>query len=163
MVKLDMTSKTTTDTTIKVVARVSQDGKIVNGGKLKITANWKTIYENPNIQQGLRAVYYKTPNTPGTYTIVAQYLKNGKLITQDKKTVTVNSKQLKTKITINNIATVNKGNTITISGKLMDQTGKTIKYTPITLNINGKKYTTQTDYDGAYRYKSKQPPLEQTK
>ena len=155
IVKLDTPSKTTTDTTIKVVARITKDEKRVNGGKLKITANWKTIYENPNIQQGLGAVYYKTPSTPGTYTIVAQYLKNGKLITQDKKTITVNSKQLKTKITINNIATVNKGNTVTISGKFMDQNGKILKNTHLTLNINGKKYTTKTDYNGAYIYKYK--------
>ena len=142
-VKLDTPSKTSSNTYIKVVARVTKDGKRVNGGKLKITAKWKTIYENPNIQQGLGAVYYKTPSTPGTYTIVAQYLKNGKLITQDKKTITIPSPQIKLSMPTESETDTN----IKIIARI-SQDGKTVNTGQIKIIANGKTIYNKNNNQG---------------
>ena len=77
-------------------------------------------------------------------------------IKSTKKTAPIkNIKKINTQLTINNIASVYKGNTITISGKFTDETGNTLKNTLLTLNINGKQYKTKTNQQGKYVYKYK--------
>ena len=63
------------------------------------------------------------------------------------------TKKTPTKLTINKIKTVEFSDKTMITGTYKTNTGKPLKNTLITLNINGKKYTTKTYSSGKYFYK----------
>ena len=73
--------------------------------------------------------------------------------TSTNKTFNVTAKA--TKITINSISKVKKGNTATITGKFTDSSGNPLRLTTLTLSINGNKYYAKTDSNGVYSYSYK--------
>lgn len=90
-------------------------------------------------------------NTIGTNTVTINYYGNinfeGNTTTE---TFTVTRQD--TKIRINPIETVEYTDYTTITGKYTDKNGVNLRYTPITLNINGNKYTTTTNNYGEYTF-----------
>lgn len=63
---------------------------------------------------------------------------------------TFNVTRKSTKITLNKIQDTNNGANVVISGKYTDNNGYRLRYTPITININSEKFTTNTDGNGYY-------------
>lgn len=82
-------------------------------------------------------------NTIGTNTVTVNYYGNINF-EGNTSTETFTVTRQDTKITINPIETVEYTDYTTITGKYTDKNGVNLRYTPITLNINGNKYTATT-------------------
>lgn len=93
-------------------------------------------------------------NTVGTNTVTINYPGNTKFEgNTTTKTFTVTRQD--TNITINTLKTTEYSDYLTITGKYTDKNGVNLRYTPITLNINGIKYTTTTNNYGEYIFNYK--------
>lgn len=88
-------------------------------------------------------------NTVGTNTVSINYPGNTRFEgNTTTKTFTVTRQD--TNITINPIETAEYTDYITITGKYTDKNGVKLRYTPITFNINGNKFTTTTNNYGEF-------------
>lgn len=73
----------------------------------------------------------------------------------DKSSVYVPKSKKVSKISLNYIYDTEIGNYAYIEGYLTDNNNNALEYVDVVLNINGKTYTTQTDYEGYYSYSYK--------
>ena len=60
-----------------------------------------------------------------------------------------------TKITCNNINTVNKGSGVKVSGRLVDAKGNPLKSASVVVKVNGVKHIVKTSNNGVYSYSFK--------
>ena len=128
-------------------------GNPLKNSQLILNINDKK-YTTKTYDYGKFTYKYKTTNA-GNNEVTISFIGNSKYLkSSTQKTFTVKNK-INTKITINNIPPTNYKNTVTITGKLTDKRGNTIKNTQLNLNINGKQYKTKTDKQGTYTYKYK--------
>ena len=87
----------------------------------------------------------------GTNNITVTYAGNSYYTSVSaKKTFQVSKQNMN--ITLTKIKSVAYGENITITGKLMDKTGKLLTNTPLKLNINKKTVSVKTNTKGVYKY-----------
>jgi len=102
---------------------------------------------------GVFSYSYKT-NTVGVNNVSVSYEGNTNYANAAVKT-TFKVTTKPTLITINKINQVKKGNAVNISGKFTDNSGKPLKYTTLTLKVNGVNYYSKTDESGLYSFSYK--------
>ena len=112
----------------------------INNEKLKTQTN----------TDGIFTFKYKTKQV-GTNNITISFSGNTKFEGTTTSTTFKVTPQTTT-ITINHIPSVQYSESVTISGKYTDTNNLNLRYTPLTINVNGKKYTTRTDENGFYQY-----------
>ena len=99
---------------------------------------------------GVFSYNYKTSSV-GTNTVKVSFAGNARYAgTSSVKSFTVTAKS--TEIVINTIATTEYTDYAVISGKFRDTSGNVLRYTTLTLNINGNTYYAKTDNDGVFSY-----------
>ena len=111
------------------------DGNILRWTPLFVNINGKNYTTRTN-ELGQFTFKYST-NKIGTNNVKIYYLGNERYAaTETNTTFTVTSKT--TKITVNNIQTVHYSENISITGKYNDIDGNILRWTPLSVNINGK-------------------------
>ncbi len=88
----------------------------------------------------------------GTQSVLVKYEGNEFVNSAENKT-TFTVKKMPTSITINVPSTVQKGNEVTIKGKLVDKDGKALNKEKVTIKLDGKVLTTVTTDNGEFTYK----------
>ena len=137
----------TDNATIKGTLK-STNGKTLGYLTLTVKVNGAKVGTTKTNANGTFTYKYKTQKV-GTNNITITYEGATKYKTTTTKTI-FNVTAKKTKITINTISKTKIGNNATITGKYTDTSGNNLRNTPLTVTINGKKYTTKTDTDGKY-------------
>lgn len=115
--------------------------------KLLINNGRKTLKTD---SEGIFTFEYKVTKV-GQNNITATYLGNTKYNSAEK-TITVTVEAAESVITLDKIESVQKGNQITISGKLSDVNGNAIANAQIKVMINNSPKTIKTDANGVFTY-----------
>ena len=161
-----VTGKTATILTVNSIGTVLKGTTVtitgkytdINGNNLRYTPILITIngvtYKNSTDVNGIYRYVYKT-TTSGTNNITVSYPGNSRYVGATAKATFQVTDKIATKITVNSKGTVQRGTTVTITGKYTDINGNNLRYTPIKITINGQTYTNSTDANGVYTYKYK--------
>ncbi|MBE6486926.1 MAG: hypothetical protein E7Z85_08820 [Methanosphaera stadtmanae] len=141
--------ETTQYTDYVVISGKYTDKNGVNLRYTPITLNINGIkYTTTTNNYGDYTFNYKTNNV-GSNVVTSSYPGNTRYSgTTFTTTFYVTNKD--TKITINPIETKSIVSILRITGKYEDNSGNKLRYTTLTLNINGIKYTTKTDANGEF-------------
>ncbi|RAP44244.1 MAG: hypothetical protein BZ136_09015, partial [Methanosphaera sp. rholeuAM74] len=153
-------NKKDTKITLNNIATTQYSNKITITGKL--TRSTGEVLSNAAITVKVNGVNYTTKTDAngsysvnytatkvGTNNVTAIFAGNSVYNAKNvSKTFVVNKKD--TNITLNNIATTQYSNKITITGKLTRSTGELLSNAAITVKVNGVDYTAKTDANGSY-------------
>lgn len=125
-------------------------GKAVTIGNvvLKINAKKVTLKTNKN---GVFSYTYKT-SIVGKNNVTASYTSNIKYAASSTKTTFTVTKRV-TKLTVNKVAQKAYNDQVTVTGKLVDKSGKIIKNAAVKIKVNTKTVTVKTNDNGVYTYK----------
>ncbi|MBE6486733.1 MAG: hypothetical protein E7Z85_07840, partial [Methanosphaera stadtmanae] len=159
-------SPTATKISIDPVPNVSVDDSVLISGTFTDVNNNPLRYTHLKVDVNGEAYYSQTDNygdyfgeylakTPGSKTITVSWAGNTRYAaTNAKRTFNVDG-QYPTRIVLNNIKEVNKGETVTISGNYYYDQSKPLRLTTMTININGAKYYAKTNDNGYFSYSYK--------
>jgi len=153
-------NKKDTKITLNNIAATQYSNKITISGKF--TRSTGEVLSNAAIVVKVNGVNYTaktdangsysvnyTVTKVGTNNVTAIFAGNSVYNAKNvSKTFVVNKKD--TTITLNNIATTQYSDKITITGKLTRSTGEALTNATVTININGVNYTAITDSSGNY-------------
>ena len=166
------TSNSTTYTVVKQDLKITLN-KIgtVTYGAVTITGFFTDSKNNPRANTGLKiTINGKTAtaktNDKGEFTLttkvgaigtnnVTAYHNGGSNYNPTNTTTTFTMKKQDLKVTIDPINTVTYGNSVVITGKFTDASGKVRANSALKIIINGKTLTTRTDASGKFRATSK--------
>ena len=166
------TSNSTTYTVVKQDLKITLN-KIgtVTYGSVTITGRFTDSTGNPRANTGLKiTINGKTAtaktNDKGEFTLttkvgaigtnnVTAYHNGGSNYNPTSTTTTFKMVKQDLKVTIDPINTVTYGNSVVITGKFTDASGKVRANSAIKIIINGKTLTTRTDASGKFRATSK--------
>ena len=139
------------------------DGNPLTYTTLSVNVNGQQFYTKTG-EYGYYSMDYKT-NKVGINTVTVSYPGNIKYkgtSTSTTFTVVTDTQVIVEKIpshlTVSSTVKQSNGEYITIKGQLYDLSGNMISYAPLTLTIDGQKYTTTTDNYGSYSYNYKGNP-----
>lgn len=123
-------------------------GSIIQNAKITIKVNTKA-YTAKTDKKGIYKIII-TANKIGTNNVTVTYSGNKHYKAVTKKT-TFKTVARTTKLTVNKIASIKKGKSVEITGKLTDTTGTTLKNRAIKIKVNTKTYTVKTYNTGIYK------------
>ena len=141
-------------TNVKLGETVTINGQLLDENNKGIYGTIKLLINNAHAtvktdNNGVFTYNYSTSRV-GVNNVTVSYLESAKY-TASNTTATFNVLQKGTKIVINKIQPVKLGNTATISGQLLDESGKGI-YGTVKLLINNGRATVKTDNNGVFTY-----------
>ena len=124
---------------------------------LKLNINEK-VFETISDSNGKYSHKYKT-NAVGVNNLTVMFEGNDEYLDSTiNQTLIVNRKS--TEVIIDNISDCQYSDMITLSGRYVDVSNNSLRYTPLIIDINANRYVTQTDVNGNYYYKFKANKLE---
>ena len=141
-------------TNVKLGETVTINGQLLDENNKGIYGTIKLLINNAHAtvktdNNGVFTYNYSTSRV-GVNNVTISYLESAKY-TATNTTATFKVLQKGTKIVINTIKKAKYGETITITGQLLDESGKDI-YGTVKLLINGGRATVKTDKDGKFSY-----------
>lgn len=127
----------------------STDGQVISGAVVKLLINGSPKTIRTGNYGEFDHVYVM--NKVGTNNITVSFNGNSNFEACEL-TTTVEVKKVQTKLTLNNIQTLTKGDTVVITGKVTDEAGDAIVGGAVKILINGSPKTLRTDLNGVFTH-----------
>ncbi len=138
------------NTNITISGKLSLNGKGVNNEAVTITIDNKK-YDLTSDANGAFSVKYPASNA-GSHTVIFEHAENEKYLS-NRESVNFTINKIISKVTVT-AKTVRYGETVTITGKLVDTNNKAINAN-VKVNLNGKTSTVKTGTNGVYKFTTK--------
>ena len=129
----------------------SQKGMALSGQKITLTIGETSV--NVTTKNG-EFEYTTSFKAIGEQTVTASYAGNDNY-NPSEDTISFNVDKQDVIVSVDPIADASYGDSVTITGKFTDATGKAISNSNVRVVVNGKKYIARTDKTGAYSVDAK--------